>query len=150
MLSAAMFLVVATVAPANEATVIAALEAASPEVKAPDLTGRDIYQRVLDNRYQRGVQKVRITSTDPGGSAQITELTASLEDLRNEEGEPTKGVIAKLLIGITSPFDMRHTAYLMITRDPGPDDEFIYKPRILKFVDHFSDRVFLVVGREND
>ena len=27
-----------------------------------------------------------------------------------------------------APFDMRHTNYLMIAKDPGPDDEFVYQP----------------------
>ncbi|MFT5442883.1 MAG: hypothetical protein ACI8W3_001927 [Myxococcota bacterium] len=101
------------------------------------LDGREIYRRMLANKYRRGVQKVEIVSSDPGGSEQATAFTASLEDNRDENEEPVDGKNASLLIEVTSPFDMRHTRYLMIAREPGPDDEFIYKPsdRLVRRVD---------------
>jgi hypothetical protein len=37
-------------------------------------------------------------------------------------------VLAKMLIEVADPFDMRHTSYLMIFNDPRPDDEFLYQP----------------------
>jgi len=101
------------------------------------LSGQEIYRRMLANKYRRGVQNVEIVSTDPGGSEQITVFTASLEDHRDEDDRPVEGKNASLLIEITRPFDMRHTRYLMISREPGPDDEFIYRPssRVVKRVD---------------
>ncbi len=104
---------------------------------AATLSGREIYRRLLANKYQRGVQEVRIVSTDPGGSEQTTAFVASLEDNRDENDQPTDGVNASLLIEVTSPFDMRHTRYLMISNEPGPDDEFVYRPsdRLVKRVD---------------
>lgn len=101
------------------------------------LSGREIYRRMLANKYRRGVQEVEIVSTDPGGSEQATAFTASLEDNRDENDEPVDGKNASLLIEVTRPFDMRHTRYLMIAREPGPDDEFIYKPsdRLVRRVD---------------
>jgi hypothetical protein len=92
------------------------------------MSGRDIYERVLDNRYRRGMQEVRVISRDPGGSEQETRFTVSLEDCRDAERNPTDGVLAKMLTVITEPFDMRHTTYLMISKRPGPDDEFVYQP----------------------
>jgi hypothetical protein len=92
------------------------------------LSGREIYKRLLANRYRRGVQKLEIISSDPGGSEQKTVFEASLEDHRDETGEPVNGLNASILIEVSSPFDMRHTAYLMVSKEPGPDDEFVYQP----------------------
>lgn len=100
-------------------------------------TGREIYRRMLDNKYRRGIQEIKVVSTDPGGSEQVTVFTASLEDLRDQHDEPTDGVNANVLIEVSRPFDMRHTRYLMISKEPGPDDEFVYQPssRLVKRVD---------------
>jgi hypothetical protein len=101
------------------------------------LSGQEIYRRMLANKYRRGIQNVEIVSSDPGGSEQTTVFTASLEDHRGEEDQPIDGKNASLLIEITRPFDMRHTRYLMVAKEPGPDDEFIYRPsnRLVKRVD---------------
>jgi hypothetical protein len=100
-------------------------------------SAREIYQRMLDNKYRRGVQEVEVISTDPGGSEQMTVFTASLEDNRDPNNQPTEGINASLLIEVTRPFDMRHTRYLMIAKEPGLDDEFVYQPstRLVKRVD---------------
>jgi len=102
-----------------------------------ELSGREIYRRLLLNKYRRGIQKIEIVSTDPGGSEQTTVFVASLEDHRDAEEQPTEGRNASLLIEVSRPFDMRHTRYLMIAKEPGPDDEFIYQPsdRLVKRVD---------------
>ncbi len=106
-------------------------------VENAKLTGHEIYRRLLRNKYQRGVQELEIVSTDPGGSEQTTAFVASLEDHRDDNEQPTEGRNASLLIEVTRPFDMRHTRYLMIAKEPGPDDEFIYQPsdRLVRRVD---------------
>jgi hypothetical protein len=101
-------------------------EDAMPEGQS--LTGREIYRRFLANKFQSSFQKLRVVSTDPGGSDQVTHFTTSLLDLRDEDGNAIDGLRAKMLVEVQAPFDMRHTAYLMISKDPGPDDEFAYKP----------------------
>lgn len=101
----------------------AEFEAALP--RGGSLTGREIYDRFLENRFRRTYQKLRVVSRDPGGSEQTTAFALSVEDLRNE---PDKGETrARILIEVTAPFDVRHTQYLMIDNDPGPDDEFVYQ-----------------------
>ncbi len=92
------------------------------------LTGREIYRRFLANKFRQSFQELRVISTDPGGSDQVTHFTTRLQDLRDEDGNATNGLRAKMLVEVTAPFDMRHTAYLIISKDPGPDDEFAYKP----------------------
>jgi hypothetical protein len=90
------------------------------------LTGREIYDRFLENRFRRSHQQLRVISRDPGGSEQRTAFAMSVEDLREvPEARPAR---ARILIEVTAPFDLRHTQYLMIAKDPGPDDEFVYQP----------------------
>jgi hypothetical protein len=92
------------------------------------LTGREIYDRFLDNKFRRSFQKLRVISRDPGGSEQSTSFSLSLEDARDEQRRARDGVKARILIEVSEPFDLRHTQYLIIAKDPGPDDEFLYQP----------------------
>ena len=92
------------------------------------LSGREIYRRFLANKFQQSFQELRVVSTDPGGSDQVTHFTIRLQDLRDGDGNATDGLRAKMLVEVSSPFDMRHTSYLFIYKDPGPDDEFVYQP----------------------
>ena len=111
------------------------IEASLPEGEA--LTGRDIYERFLRNRNRESFQQMRVISRDPGGSEQVTRFNVRLQDFRNEKDKATNGILAKMLVQVSHPFDMRHTAYLMIAKDPGPDDEFAYQPsqRLVRRVD---------------
>ena len=102
------------------------VEQALPEGES--LGGREIYERFLRNKFRASVQHMRVVSRDPGGSEQTTTFKVSLEDFRDEDDRATEGILAKMLVEVSSPFDMRHTAYLMIAKDPGPDDEFVYQP----------------------
>ena len=106
------------------------IEAAIPE--GDRLTGREIYDRFLANKFRQSLQQLRVISMDPGGSQQTTAFTASLQDHRDEKDQATNGVLAKMLVEVSAPFDMRHTSYLMISKDPGPDDEFVYQPSTRK------------------
>lgn len=96
------------------------------------LTGREIYERFLANKFRQSLQRLRVLSMDPGGSTQTTAFTASLQDERDENDKATNGVLARMLVEVSAPFDMRHTSYLMISKDPGPDDEFVYQPSTRK------------------
>lgn len=111
------------------------VEDALPE--GGSLTGRQIYERFLDNKFRQSFQELRVYSRDPGGNAQLTRFAISVQDERDDNDEPTNGVNARMLIEVSDPFDMRHTAYLMIAKEPGPDDEFVYQPsqRRVKRVD---------------
>ena len=103
-------------------------ELAEAHPEGATLTGREIYERYLTNKYRSSVQHLRVVSRDPGGSEQTTTFKVSTEDFRDKEDKATKGVLAKILVEVSAPFDMRHTSYLMIAKDPGPDDEFVYQP----------------------
>ncbi len=132
-----LFLLLAVAAPAHAESPEAGEKPARAPTPSSKLSGHEIYKRFLNNKYRSGIQELKITSTDPGGSEQATRLTAALQDNRDENDQAVEGILANLMVRISSPFDMRHTAYLMIAKDPGPDDEFIYTPseRIVKRVD---------------
>jgi hypothetical protein len=116
------------VAHAEDTTVPDSHEVEDTVPEGSRLTGREIYERYLRNKYRRSTQKMRVISRDPGGSEQATAFEANLEDTRDEDDNAVGGVLAKMLIEVSSPFDMRHSRYLMISRDPGPDDEWVYQP----------------------
>lgn len=104
----------------------AEFEDALPE--GATLTGREIYERFLENRYRESFQRVRVVSRDPGGSEQESRLRLSLRDRRDEDGAAHTGTRFEMLVEIDAPFDMRHTAYLLIAKESGPNDEFVYRP----------------------
>ena len=81
------------------------------------LTGRQVYERFLKNRFRASYQELRVVSVDPGGSSQETAFSVSLQDLRDENDQAVDGTLARTLVEVTAPFDMRHTAFLMVAKD---------------------------------
>jgi hypothetical protein len=92
------------------------------------LTGRDIYQRVLDNRFQSYIQASTMVSGDRGGNVQETELRMWFQSFRKEGGEATDGVLSKTLVKYLLPFDLRFTGYLIIHHPERTSDQFVYLP----------------------
>jgi hypothetical protein len=103
------------------------IEDAIPEGQS--LTGKEIYERFLDNKLHSAVQYQKVVSRDPGGSTQTTRFWVRWKDYREEDnGEGPEGVLAKTLVKFSEPFDMRNTGYLMITREDRESDQWIYSP----------------------
>lgn len=102
----------------------AEIDAAIPEGES--LTGRQIYARFLRNRNRESDQKMRVVSRDPGGNEALSRFNLRLKDYRDENDEAVDGILAKVLIRVSYPSGVRHTGYLIITKDPGPDDQFAY------------------------
>lgn len=93
-----------------------------------ELTGREIYEAYVKSRAHESFQKIRILSRDPGGSEQLSVFDLSVQDARDEDGNPTRGVRFRSRMDVHDPFDMRHTKYLIITKERGETDEFVYQP----------------------
>ena len=95
---------------------------------APDahLSGRDIYQCVLDNRFESYVQHSKLLSGDRGGSTQESQLRMTWSSFRDPEGEPGAGVLSKTLVKYLEPFDLRYSGYLIINNHARPNDQFLY------------------------
>lgn len=113
---------------------LALLAAASParaaeDAPAPDgLSGRDIYDKVLDNRFERSRQTMRLVSGDRADNAQESRMTVLWKSWRDEQGEPRGGVLSKTVVRYTHPFDLRFSAYLVINNRDRGDDQFVYMP----------------------
>jgi hypothetical protein len=99
-----------------------------PELLDPKLTGRQIYARVLQNRFESFTQDSTLSSGDRSGRSQQTELRMHFKDFRDAEDLPSRGVLSKTLVKYTHPFDLRHAGYLVIQNHDRANDQFVYFP----------------------
>ncbi|HXZ86409.1 MAG TPA: outer membrane lipoprotein-sorting protein [Myxococcota bacterium] len=96
------------------------------------LTGRQIFDKFLDNRMRTCVQWQTVVSRDPGGNEQRTRFWVRWKDYRDKNKNPVDGVIAKVLVKFQEPEDMLDTGYLMIVNADRSNDEFMWSPAIQK------------------
>ncbi len=106
------------------------VEDALPE--GASMTGREIWDRFLENRMHSAVQHQRVISRDPGGGEQTTRFWVRWRDFRDENKDPVNGVIAKGLMRFRDPADMRDTAFLLVVNEGRPSDQFVYSPATRK------------------
>ena len=92
------------------------------------LSGRDIYGRVVANRFGSFVQESRLTSADRAGHVQETRLQMIWRDYTSGEEPERRGVRSKTLVKYTYPFDLRHSGYLVIHNEGRTPDQFVYFP----------------------
>ena len=92
------------------------------------LTGRQIFDKFLDNRLRTCVQWQTVISRDPGGSEQRTRFWVRWKDYRDKNKKATNGVIAKTLVKFQEPEDLRETGYLMVVNADRSNDQFIWSP----------------------
>ncbi len=118
---------VAPTVPAGEAApapkAAATLDATDPDAA---LTAREIYSRVLDNRFDASVQEYVLVSTDRASNTQ--ELRIRQMWKRYPEGTKPwdKGVLSRTVLRYLEPADLRKTAYLIINNRDQPNDQFVY------------------------
>jgi hypothetical protein len=97
------------------------------------LTGKEIYERFLDNKLTTAVQHQYTVATDPGGERQETHFWVRWKDFRDEERRPDPdGVTSKTLIKISRPLDMRNTGFLLIDKGGEDSEQFAYRPSMRK------------------
>lgn len=101
-----------------------AADDALPDGAGP--SGREIYQRVIDNKLDTAYMEHRIVSTDPGGSVQNLYFWSRFRDLRTPDAAPDGAVISKTVMKFTAPYDKQDTAYLFIERKGAEDEGFHY------------------------
>jgi hypothetical protein len=102
------------------------VEAALPEGQS--LTGREIFDRFLDNRLHSAVQWQTVISRDPGGNEQRSRFWVRWKDYRDENKKAVAGILAKTLVKFSAPEDMRQTGFLMVVNDDRSNDQFIWTP----------------------
>lgn len=106
----------------------AAADDLEPEGFADGLSGQDIYQQVLDNRFRSFTQVSRLISADRRGRTQESRFRMKWQDLRNGDGMPEDGVLTRTMVRYTHPFDLRHSGYLILVNDQRSPDQFVYYP----------------------
>jgi hypothetical protein len=106
----------------------AGAEPAAPRVGKDDasLSGRDVYQCVVDNRFRSYVQDARLISGDRGAATQESRLRMTWSSFRDAQDQPVNGVLSKTIVRYTDPFDLRYSGYLVVNNDDRPNDQFVY------------------------
>jgi outer membrane lipoprotein-sorting protein len=112
----------------------AAQSARAPAADDAKLTGRDIYDRVLRNRFESFSQDTQLISGDRGGREQESRLHLIWQSFRDANGKPTRGVVSKTLVKYVYPFDVRFSGYLVISNHERLNDQFVYYPSRRKIV----------------
>jgi hypothetical protein len=107
--------------------------AASAEMRAKrvdkadeELSGRDVYQCVVDNRFRAYIQDAKLISGDRGAAVQESRLQMTWSSFRDAEDRPVNGVLSKTIVRYTDPFDLRFSGYLVVNNDARPNDQFVY------------------------
>jgi hypothetical protein len=90
------------------------------------LTGKQIYDRVLDNRFRSTRQSARLVSGDRSDNALESRMQVIWKSFRDENDQATDGVFSKTIVRYTHPFDLRFSAYLVINNADRADDQFVY------------------------
>ena len=91
---------------------------------ADGLSGDDLYQSVLDNRFDAYDQEFEVVSGDGAGHFSRVELNLRYMNFR----ERSERVVSKTIAKYFGPPDVRHLGYLVINKPKGPDDQFVYRP----------------------
>lgn len=111
------------VAPPGSAPPTAAASAA-PTADDDTLTGHDIYEKVLDNRFDSYKEELIMRSGDRGGNVQATEMELKYKSFRDEGDR----FLSKVIMKYQAPQDVRHLGYLVINKTDGSEDQFVYRP----------------------
>ena len=124
--SLAAALALASASGANEpqepaVAVPAPAEAVDP---ADSLSGEEIYDLVLSNRFQSYDQSLQMTSGDRGGNFEVVKMEVKYKSFRKKD----KKILSKSIALYKAPQDVRHMGYLVVNKKTGKDDQFVYRP----------------------
>jgi hypothetical protein len=120
-----------TLRAASAAQAVALPEQKQVEDALPEggsLTGREIFDRFLENRLHSAVQYQTVISRDPGGNEQRSRFWVRWKDYRDKDKKATDGVLAKTLVKFEDPQDMRQTGFLMVVNEDRSNDQFVWSP----------------------
>jgi hypothetical protein len=113
---------------AAEAEIVSAEEVEAAFSEGERLSGREIYDRFLRNKFRTSTATLTMLSTDPGGAIQETELYVRWKDFRDQDNQPANGIIAKTYVRFEKPFDIWRLTYLIVAREDRDHDQFVYLP----------------------
>lgn len=134
----------------DETRAAAAPDAAESTAEAApesELTAREIYRRVLENRFETSVQELRLVSLDRAGNQQLLRMQALWK--RYPRGTPKErdGVLSQTVVRYLEPVDVRRTGYLVVNNRDRPNDQFIYL-KSLRRVRRINLRGETIVGTD--
>lgn len=93
------------------------------------LTGDAVYEKVLANRFDAFEQVVVLRSgVVSGGGFQVVRVRLRYRNYRHEN--PV--ILSKTIAKYYEPTDVRHLGYLVINKQSGQDDQFVYRPSARK------------------
>jgi hypothetical protein len=139
-----------TAAAENESRDAAAPDAEQPAAESPpgsELTAREIYRRVLENRFETSVQELRLLSLDRGGNEQLLRMQALWKRYPEEGSGKDDGILSRTVVRYMEPPDLRSTGYLVINKRDRPNDQFIYL-KSLRRVRRINLRGETIVGTD--
>ncbi len=97
-------------------------------IGSDNLTGLALCEKILQNRFQAFTQTMSMRSGDESGNFQRVKVR-----LKYKRFDPTqKGIISKTITKYSEPNDVRHLGYLIINKEKGQDDQFVYRPSTRK------------------
>jgi hypothetical protein len=91
-----------------------------------ELSARQIYERVLANRFQSSVQELALISADRVGREQPLRVHMLWRRYAEGSEEAGDGIVSRTLVRYLEPADLRGTGYLIINKSESPDDQFMY------------------------
>ncbi len=97
---------------------------AAPSDPGDAFTGKQIYEKLLDNRFDAYIENLTMHSGDRGGNIQDTEMEVKYRNFRKESDR----IRSKSIMKYHAPQDVRHLGYLVINKEDGSEDQFIYRP----------------------
>jgi hypothetical protein len=103
-------------------------ETAASRIGKPDaeLSGRDVYQCVVDNRFDSYIQNAKLVSGDRGSAVQESRLQMTWSSFRDAQQRAVEGVLSKTIVRYSDPFDLRFSGYLVVNNEGRPNDQFVY------------------------
>ncbi len=104
----------------------AAAQAPTAADSDAQLTAREIYQRVLENRFDSSVQEFVLVSADRAGNEQRLRIRQMWKRYQEGSESHDKGVLSRTVLRYLEPPDLRQTAYLIINNNDQPNDQFVY------------------------
>lgn len=106
--------------------VLLAAAAAASAPLDPDLSAREIYERVVANRFHASVQELAMVSADRTGREQPLRIQMLWRRYEGDSPEAEDGIVSRTLIRYLEPADLRGTGYLIVDKQNAPDDQFMY------------------------
>lgn len=112
-------------AAAEKSSADALPEAAAASANPGDgLNGKEIYEKVLDNRFDAYIEELTMHSGDRGGNVQDTKMQVKYLNFRKQSDR----ILSKAIMKYHAPQDVRHLGYLVINKEDGSEDQFVYRP----------------------